>query len=78
MKPEESHDLQFKNALLLNKYFLLYEELSYTMNCGDIGRVETCIVDWIPILKAIGKHKYALHMQNFLLNIHFVYPAGLK
>ncbi|KAG6371291.1 hypothetical protein JVT61DRAFT_9760 [Boletus reticuloceps] len=77
-KREESRDLQFENTLLLNKYLLLYEELSYAMNCGDIGRVETCIVEWIPILKAIGKHKYATHMLNFLLNVHFVYPPGLK
>ncbi|KAF8430434.1 hypothetical protein L210DRAFT_3651858 [Boletus edulis BED1] len=77
-KPEESCNVQFENALLLNKYFLMYEELSYTMNSGDIGWVETCIVNWIPILKATGKHKYATHMQNFLLNVHFVYPSGLK
>lgn len=77
-KREELRDVQFENALLLNKYFLMYEELSYAMNSGDIGRVETCIVNWIPILKAMGKHKYATHMQNFLLNVHFVYPPGLK
>ncbi|KIJ58558.1 hypothetical protein HYDPIDRAFT_73632, partial [Hydnomerulius pinastri MD-312] len=77
-RPAKERDLQFENALLLNKYFLLYEELSYAMNCGDIGRVETCIVSWIPILKAVGKHKYATHMTNFLLNVHFVYPSGLK
>ncbi|KAF9231987.1 hypothetical protein BU15DRAFT_81749 [Melanogaster broomeanus] len=77
-KQETMRDVQFENALLLNKYFLLYEELSYAMNCGDIGRVETCIVSWIPILKAVGKHKYATHMTNFLLNVHFLYPPGLK
>ena len=77
-KTEKEHNLQFENALLLNKYFLLYEELSHVLNSGDIGRVETCIVSWIPILKAIGKHKYATHMANFLINIHFVYPAGLR
>ncbi|KIJ07102.1 hypothetical protein PAXINDRAFT_46892, partial [Paxillus involutus ATCC 200175] len=77
-KPEKERDLQHENTLLLNKYFLLYEELSYAMNHGDIGHVETCIVSWIPILKAIGKHKYASHMTNFLLNVHFVYPSGLK
>ncbi|KAI6017704.1 hypothetical protein BKA83DRAFT_4030384, partial [Pisolithus microcarpus] len=70
-------DLQFENALLLNKYFLLYEELSYGMNSSDIAHVETCIVSWIPILKAIGKHKYPLHMTNFLFNMHFAYPPGL-
>ncbi|KAG1736672.1 uncharacterized protein EDB91DRAFT_1337407 [Suillus paluster] len=77
-KPREQQDMQHENALLLNKYFLLYEELSYSMNRRDIGRVETSIVAWIPILKATGKHKYATHMTNFLINTHFVFPAGLK
>ncbi|KAG1726520.1 uncharacterized protein EDB91DRAFT_1263675 [Suillus paluster] len=71
-------DMQHENTLLLNKYFLLYEELSYSMNHGDIGRVETSIVAWIPILNATGKHKYATHMTNFLINTHFVFPTGLK
>ncbi|KAI6166750.1 hypothetical protein EDD17DRAFT_1774297 [Pisolithus thermaeus] len=71
-------DLQFENTLLLNKYFLLYEELSYAMNHGDIGHTETCIMSWILILKATGKHKYATHMTNFLFNIHCVYPPGLR
>ncbi|KAI6141547.1 hypothetical protein EDD17DRAFT_1459300, partial [Pisolithus thermaeus] len=70
-------DLQFENMLLLNKYFLLYKELSYSMNHGDIGHTEICIMSWIPILKATGKHKYATHMTNFLFNMHCVYPLGL-
>jgi len=78
LKPTAERDLQFENALHLNKYFLLYEELSLAMNCGDIGRVEACIVSWIPILKAVGKHKYAAYMTNFLINVHFVYPEGLR
>ncbi|KAI6095346.1 hypothetical protein F5141DRAFT_1068476 [Pisolithus sp. B1] len=77
-KHESEHDLQFENVLLLNKYFLLYEELLYAMNSGDIRCIETCIISWIPILKAIGKHKYASHMTNFLFNVHFVYPPGLR
>ncbi|KAG2064072.1 hypothetical protein BDR04DRAFT_1122825 [Suillus decipiens] len=77
-KSQEQYDMQHKNALLVNKYFLLYEELSYSMNHGDIGHVETSIIAWIPILKAIGKHKYAMHMTSFLINMHFVFPAGLK
>jgi hypothetical protein len=76
-RPEKERDVQFENSLLMNKYFLLYKELSYAMNRGDIGRTETCIVAWIPILKATGKHKYATHMSNFLNNLHFVYPPGL-
>ncbi|KIK76316.1 hypothetical protein PAXRUDRAFT_77464, partial [Paxillus rubicundulus Ve08.2h10] len=51
-------DQQFKNSVLLNKYFLLYKEMSYAMNFGDIGHVETTIIGWILILKAIRKHKY--------------------
>ncbi|KIM55780.1 hypothetical protein SCLCIDRAFT_17343 [Scleroderma citrinum Foug A] len=54
------------------------DELSYAMNKGDIGRVETCIVHWVPILKALGKHKYAMQMTNFLINVHFIYPARLR
>ncbi|KAI5982307.1 hypothetical protein EDD15DRAFT_2377924 [Pisolithus albus] len=77
-RQEMERDLQFENALLLNKYFLLYEELSYAMNSGDIGRVEASVVSWVPILKAIGKHKYATQMTNFLYNVHFVYPPGLR
>ncbi|KAF8152227.1 hypothetical protein B0H34DRAFT_821021 [Crassisporium funariophilum] len=77
-QPEEQRDQQYENALLINKFSLLYEEISYAMNFGDIGRVETCLVPWIFIFKATGKHKYAAHMTKFLSNIHFVYPAGLK
>jgi hypothetical protein len=77
-RPEKERDLQFENALLMNRYFLLYEELSYAMNHGDIGHVEICAVHWIPVLKAVGKHKYATQMTNFLVNVHFVYPPGLR
>ncbi|KIJ12626.1 hypothetical protein PAXINDRAFT_82563 [Paxillus involutus ATCC 200175] len=73
-RPEKDHNLQFENAVLMNRYFLLYEELSYAMNHGDIGCVKTCTVHWIPILKAVGKHKYATQMTNFLINVHFIYP----
>ncbi|KAG6370361.1 hypothetical protein JVT61DRAFT_12175 [Boletus reticuloceps] len=37
-------DKQNENNLLVNKYFVLYEELSYAMNIGDIARLESCIV----------------------------------
>ncbi|KIJ62202.1 hypothetical protein HYDPIDRAFT_94808, partial [Hydnomerulius pinastri MD-312] len=77
-RPAKERDVQYENALLMNKYFLLYEELSYAMNRGDIGRVETCIVHWVPILKATGKHKYATQMTHFLINLHFAYPLGLR
>ncbi|KAG2351077.1 hypothetical protein BDR07DRAFT_1456106 [Suillus spraguei] len=71
-KDVTQHDGEYENALLLNKYMLLYEELSYAMNIGDIGRVEMCIIAWILIFKATGKHKYATHMSDFLSNVHFL------
>ncbi|KAG1796230.1 uncharacterized protein HD556DRAFT_1431369 [Suillus plorans] len=77
-KDVTQRDGEYENALLLNKYMLLYKELSYAMNIGDIGRVETCIVAWILIFKATGKHKYVTHMSDFLSNVHFVYPDGLQ
>ncbi|KAG1880054.1 hypothetical protein F4604DRAFT_1578920 [Suillus subluteus] len=77
-KDVTQHDGEYENVLLLNKYMLLYEELSYAMNIGDIGRVETCIIAWILIFKATRKHKYATHMSDFLSNVHFVYPDGLR
>ncbi|KIK34579.1 hypothetical protein CY34DRAFT_26822 [Suillus luteus UH-Slu-Lm8-n1] len=64
-------DEQYKNRLLLNKYFLLYEELSHWL-------LETCIFAWILIFKATGKHKYVTQMTDFLYNIHFTYPEGLR
>ncbi|KAI6016331.1 hypothetical protein BKA83DRAFT_4022066, partial [Pisolithus microcarpus] len=77
-KPASECDVQVENAISMNKYCLLYEELSYAMNHRDISHVETCIVPWIPILKAVGKHKYTTQMTNFLTNVHYVYPPCLK
>ncbi|KAF8218994.1 hypothetical protein L208DRAFT_1344727, partial [Tricholoma matsutake] len=77
-KPADLHDQQLKNGLLLNRCCLLYEELTYAMNTGNIGRVETCLVSWIVIFKAVRKHKYAFHIMHFLSEVHFLYPAGLK
>jgi len=71
-------DQQHENMLLLHKYLLLYEELSFSMNQGDIGRVETLFPPWITIFRGTGKHKYASHMAKFLSDVHFVYPPALR
>jgi hypothetical protein len=71
-------DEQNENVLLMHQYFLLYEEITYSMNQGDIGRLETLFPLWINIFRATGKHKYAAHMTNFMTDIHFVYPPKLK
>jgi hypothetical protein len=77
-KAESQRDKQLENALLLNSYSLLYEELSYAMNIGDIGRVEVCFPPWILIFKATGKHKYATHMMQLLGLLHFVCLPQLR
>ncbi|KAF8340082.1 hypothetical protein F5887DRAFT_888954, partial [Amanita rubescens] len=56
---------------------LLYKELSYAMNVSDIGQLEQCLLLWIPLFKATGKHKYAAAMEKHLIETHFDYPAPL-
>ena len=58
-KDAGERDKQRENILLMHKYFLLYEEISYAMNHGDIGRVEDCFTPWIGIFMGCGKLKYA-------------------
>ena len=67
-----------ENAQMRNYYYLLYEEFSYAMNVGDVGRVESCFLPLIFLFKAVGKHKYARHMMNFLFDLHYVYPEPLR
>ncbi|KZP32766.1 hypothetical protein FIBSPDRAFT_907052 [Athelia psychrophila] len=74
----DERDGQRENILLMQQYFLLYEEITFAMNYGDIGRLETLWPAWIYLFKATGKHKYASHMTTFMTDIHFVYPEGLK
>ena len=73
----DTRDKQQENILLMHQYFLLYEELSWSINEGDIGRVETLFPAWIYLFRATGKHKYARHMIQFLADVHYIYPEGL-
>lgn len=77
-KGATEQDEQNKNILLMHQYFLLYEEITYAMNQGDVGRLKTLFPPWISIFHATGKHKYAAHMTSFLTDIYFVYPEKLK
>ena len=47
------------------------------MNIGDIGRLKQCLLPWILLFKATGKHKYATAMEKFLVETHFECPEGL-
>jgi hypothetical protein len=78
LSPESERDEQFENAALIQQYFLFYEELTYAMNCGDIGRLERTVSIWIPLFKATGKHKYATAMEKHLVQTHFERPEPLK
>ena len=75
---ESQRDKQLENTMLRNLYMLMYEETVYAMNWGDVGRLERCILDWIPIFQSVGKHKYASHMFSFLVKLNFVYPDSLR
>lgn len=73
----QSWDRELENTMFRNYYMLFYEETVYAMDYGDIGRLERCLIDWIPVFRAVGKHKYAHHLTTFFLNIKFVYPEKL-
>lgn len=77
-RPDCERDMEFENSLLKNQVYLLYEEISYAMNAGDIGRVEHCLVSWVPLFKATGKNKYASQVTSFLIDLHYLYPAPLR
>ncbi|KAJ8519093.1 hypothetical protein ONZ45_g3922 [Pleurotus djamor] len=68
---DEARDVQYENNLLRHHYFLLYEEISYAMNHGDIGRVESCFLPWMNIFAGCGKHKYAAELRRYLEDVHF-------
>ena len=40
-----------ENMLMKQQYFLLYEEMSYVLNAGNIGRVETLFLPWMFIFQ---------------------------
>ncbi|KAJ3473330.1 hypothetical protein NLI96_g13047 [Meripilus lineatus] len=71
-------DEEHENVLLVHQYLLLYEELSYAFNAGDIGRVETLLPPWISLFRSTGKHKYCTRLLFFMHQLHFVYPEGLR
>lgn len=77
-KPAAQQDKLHQNTMRTHHYLLLYEELSYGMNAGDIGRVETLFQPWVYVFKATGKHKYASRMLQFMHQLYDVYPPGLR
>lgn len=76
--PVERRDKQHENTMRTHAYLLLYEELAYAMNSGDIGRVETLFLPWVQIFKATGKHKYANRTLLFIHQLYNIYPPDLR
>ncbi|KAI1787585.1 hypothetical protein LXA43DRAFT_856650, partial [Ganoderma leucocontextum] len=66
------------NTIRMHHYILLYEELSYAMNAGDIGRLETLLVPWVLLFRATGKHKYGNYTLRFWHALYFIYPDALR
>ncbi|KAI1781638.1 hypothetical protein LXA43DRAFT_881670 [Ganoderma leucocontextum] len=77
-RPKAARDQVRENTMRLQNYLLLYEELCYAMNAGDIGCLETLIVPWVRMFRATGKHKYGNHTLRFMHDLYFVYPDGLR
>ncbi|KAI0692170.1 hypothetical protein BC835DRAFT_1407126 [Cytidiella melzeri] len=65
-------DKQHENTMRTHHYLLLYEELLYSMNEGNIGLSRD------NIFRAVGKHKYANRMLLFMHQLYNVYPVGLR
>lgn len=77
-RDSSKRDCELENTMARNYYMLLYEETMYAMSFGDVGRLEYCLIDWIPALRAVGKHKYAHHLTMFFININYRYPERLR
>ena len=78
MEGEGTRDQQKENMLLRLQYFSIYEELSYGLNHGDMGRVENLFFELMYIFCGCGKHKYAAELRIYLENLHFHYPSPLR
>ncbi|CDO72246.1 hypothetical protein BN946_scf184970.g98 [Trametes cinnabarina] len=72
-RPSKERDQVRENTMRTMHYLLLYEELCYSLNAGDVGRFETILPHWISIFRATGKHKYGTHTLRFLHALYFIY-----
>jgi hypothetical protein len=70
----DQRDKAYENVQIQDHLLVMYEELSYGMNYGDIGLVELSMLPWTIIFKACGKFKYAIYLTKTLYNLHFIYP----
>jgi hypothetical protein len=76
-KKDHRRDRVYENMLVIGLLFLLYEELTWAINFGDIGRVKDLFIPWILVFRSCGKNKYAQYMAKTLRNLYFVFPKTL-
>jgi len=74
----EDRDQELENNLAFNLYAGMYEEIAYAMNYGDIGRVEMCLLKWVPLFEAAGKRKYAHHTLKLIYELNHVFPERMR
>ena len=74
----EDRDQELENNLTFNLYAGMYEEIAYAMNYGDIGRVEMCLLKWVPLFEAASKRKYAHHTPKLIYELNYVFPDRMR
>lgn len=74
----ENRDCEFENNFAFNLYAGMYEEITYAMNHGDIGRVEMCLLQWVPLFEAVGKKKYAHQTLKLVYELNHVFPERMR
>ena len=74
----EDRDQELENNLAFNLYAGMYEEISYAMNHGDIGQVEMCLLQWVPLFEAAGKRKYASQTLKLVYELNHVFPPRAR
>jgi len=77
-KEPEERDEQLENSIGFNIYSALYEEMSYAMDHGDIGRVEMCLIAWAPLFEAAGKKKYSHHTIKLVHDLNHTFPPKMR
>ena len=75
---KEHRDEERRNIMRTHHHLLLYLELCYALNAGDIGRFESLVPPWIQIFRATGKHKYGNYTLRFMHSLYFIYPERLR
>jgi hypothetical protein len=76
-KDDSERDKIFELTRILNKDLFLYEETTYAMNHGNIGRVDRCLTTWMYYFMGCRKVKYAKEMCRYLENMYIRYPKPL-